>query len=157
MNATEKENVFYCDCGFSWQHGMSGVHHCEDGLRVKLETAEKRIAELEARTKPIEFSVSLDDGMCRDYAWRYVKEALTPDGWTVGDNITYFGFFCWGWDMRRQYNEQRPVSVTLPEALIPAIHNSGEPFMRPEPFGLYLNRDDVLRALRAAGIGVKGD
>lgn len=44
-------------------------------------------------------------------------------------------------------------TVKLPEALIPAIHNSGEPFMRPEPFGLYLNRDDVLRALRAAGIG----
>lgn len=48
-------------------------------------------------------------------------------------------------------------TVKLPEALIPAIHNSGEPFMRPEPFGLYLNRDDVLRALRAAGIGVKGE
>lgn len=47
-------------------------------------------------------------------------------------------------------------TVKLPEALIPAIHNSGEPFMRPEPFGLYLNRDDVLRALRAAGIG-KGE
>ncbi|EAB1703050.1 hypothetical protein MVQ41_001192 [Salmonella enterica] len=48
-------------------------------------------------------------------------------------------------------------TVKLPEALIPAIHNSGEPFMRPEPFGLYLNRDDVLMALRAAGIGVKGE
>lgn len=46
--------------------------------------------------------------------------------------------------------------VKFPEALVPAIHNSGEPFMRPEPFGLYLNRDDVLKALRAAGIG-KGE
>lgn len=48
-------------------------------------------------------------------------------------------------------------TVKLPEALVPAIHNSGEPFMRPEPFGLYLNRDDVLKALRAAGIGIKGE
>lgn len=33
MNATEKDNVFYCDCGFSWRRGMSGSHRCEDGLR----------------------------------------------------------------------------------------------------------------------------
>ncbi|WOI93125.1 ead/Ea22-like family protein [Citrobacter koseri] len=47
-------------------------------------------------------------------------------------------------------------TVKLPEALVPAIHNSGEPFMRPDPFGLHLNLDDVLKALRAAGIG-KGE
>ena len=35
MNATEKDNVFYCDCGFSWRRGMSGSHNCEDGLRAK--------------------------------------------------------------------------------------------------------------------------
>lgn len=48
-------------------------------------------------------------------------------------------------------------TVKLPEALVPAIHNSGEPFMRPEPFGLYLNLDDVLKALRAAGINMEAE
>ncbi|WP_407207402.1 hypothetical protein [Citrobacter koseri] len=48
-------------------------------------------------------------------------------------------------------------TVQLPEALVPAIHNSGEPFMRPEPFGLYLNLDDVLKALRAAGINMEAE
>ena len=56
----------------------------------------------------------------------------------------------------RHIAELEARTVKLPDALIPAIHNSGEPFMRPEPFGLYLNRDDVLKALRAAGIG-KGE
>lgn len=47
--------------------------------------------------------------------------------------------------------------VRLPDALIPAVHASGEPFMRPEPFGFYLNRDDVIKKLRAAGFTVEGD
>lgn len=47
--------------------------------------------------------------------------------------------------------------VRLPGALIPAVHASGEPFMRPEPFGFYLNRDDVIKKLRAAGFTVEGD
>ncbi|EQA1666840.1 hypothetical protein D9I27_19730 [Escherichia coli] len=34
---TEKDNVFYCDCGFSFERGRSGNHECGDGLRVKLE------------------------------------------------------------------------------------------------------------------------
>ncbi|WP_454878639.1 hypothetical protein [Serratia inhibens] len=69
-----------------------------------------------AATTPISFSENADADMCREWAWKQVKEQLTPDGWTVGDNITYFGFFCWGWDMRRQYNEQRPpASVVNPE------------------------------------------
>lgn len=69
-----------------------------------------------AATTPISFSENADADMCREWAWKQVKEQLTPDGWTVGDNITYFGFFCWGWDMRRQYNEQRPPApVVNPE------------------------------------------
>lgn len=34
---TEKDNVFYCDCGFSFERGRSGHHECGDGLRAKLE------------------------------------------------------------------------------------------------------------------------
>ncbi|WP_410732172.1 hypothetical protein [Citrobacter freundii] len=49
--------------------------------------------------------------------------------------------------------------VRLPHAMMPARHNSGELFMSPDnvDYGGYLNRDDVVRNLRAAGIGVKGE
>ncbi|WP_407211017.1 ead/Ea22-like family protein [Citrobacter portucalensis] len=50
-------------------------------------------------------------------------------------------------------------TVTLPDAMMPARHNSGELFMSPDnvDYGGYLNRDDVVRNLRAAGIEVKGE
>ena len=52
--------------------------------------------------------------------------------------------------------ESRTVTVKLPDPLMPAQHNSGELFMTPDNVihGGYLNRDDVLRNLRAAGIQV---
>lgn len=46
---TEKNNVFYCDCGFSFQRGRSGAHDCADGLRNKLAESEARCAELAAK------------------------------------------------------------------------------------------------------------
>lgn len=45
---TEKNNVFYCDCGFSFQRGRSGAHDCADGLRNKLAALEARCAALAA-------------------------------------------------------------------------------------------------------------
>ncbi|MBN5198726.1 hypothetical protein JY494_04300 [Serratia marcescens] len=70
-----------------------------------------------AATTTVSLSENSDADMCREWAWKQVKEMITPDGWTVGDNITYFGFFCWGWDMRRQYNEQRPPAPAVPDAV----------------------------------------
>lgn len=61
---------------------------------------------------PVNFSENTDADTCRKWAWEQVKELVSADGWTLGDSITYFGFFCWGWDMRRQYNEQRPSQLT---------------------------------------------
>lgn len=45
---TEKNNVFYCDCGFSFQRGRSGAHDCADCLRNKLAESEARYAALAA-------------------------------------------------------------------------------------------------------------
>ncbi|WFC79980.1 hypothetical protein [Enterobacter roggenkampii] len=45
---TEKNNVFYCDCGFSFQRGRSGAHDCADGLRNKLAESEAKCAALAA-------------------------------------------------------------------------------------------------------------
>lgn len=41
---TEKNNVFYCDCGFSFERGRSGAHSCETGLRKKLAESEAKLA-----------------------------------------------------------------------------------------------------------------
>ncbi|WP_312227580.1 hypothetical protein [Pseudescherichia sp.] len=35
MNVTEIDNVFHCDCSFSWQRGKSGAHDCTVGLRAQ--------------------------------------------------------------------------------------------------------------------------
>jgi hypothetical protein len=45
---TEKNNVFYCDCGFSFQRGRSGAHDCADGLRNKLAASEAKCTALAA-------------------------------------------------------------------------------------------------------------
>ena len=45
---TEKDNVFYCDCGFSFERGRSGAHSCELGLRKKLAESEAKLAALAA-------------------------------------------------------------------------------------------------------------
>lgn len=73
------------------------------------------IPELESRTvTPVTYSENADADYCRKWAWEQVKDEVSTEDWTTGDSITYFGFFCWGWDMRRQYNEQRPVTVKIP-------------------------------------------
>ncbi|EBT3599245.1 hypothetical protein CKC86_03435 [Salmonella enterica] len=64
---TEKNNVFYCDCGFSWQRGMSGSHNCEDGLRAKLTDMAVQLANAESK--------------CRELA---AENAVLKDG------VTYF-------------------------------------------------------------------
>lgn len=107
-------------------------------LKLELEIAEKRIAELESRTvPPVTYPESADADHCRKWAWEQVKGEVSTEGWTIGDNITYFGFFSWGWDMRRQYNEQRTVTVKLPQA----VSAGGQGY-----------QEQVERILTAAGI-----
>ena len=43
----------------------------------------------------------------RSWAWEQIKRDVGTDGWTVGDSINYYGFFCHGWRTRGQYDEQR--------------------------------------------------
>ncbi|EOY3658311.1 hypothetical protein ACP4BG_003923 [Enterobacter hormaechei] len=45
---TEKNNVFYCDCGFFFERGRSGAHNCETGLRKKLAESEAKLSALAA-------------------------------------------------------------------------------------------------------------
>ena len=61
MNATEKDNVFYCDCGFSWRRGMSGSHNCEDGLRAKLTDMAVQLANAESKCRELAAELSAVD------------------------------------------------------------------------------------------------
>lgn len=45
---TEKNNVFYCDCGFFFERGRSGAHNCETVLRKKLAESEAKLSALAA-------------------------------------------------------------------------------------------------------------
>jgi hypothetical protein len=62
---TEKDNVFYCDCGFSFQRGRSGAHDCADGLRNKLVESESRFAALAAENAGLKEACG-GDGSYRD-------------------------------------------------------------------------------------------
>lgn len=55
---TEKNNVFYCDCGFSFQRNRSGAHDCADGLRNKLAESEARCAALAAENAELKDAIS---------------------------------------------------------------------------------------------------
>lgn len=71
MNVTEIDNVFHCDCGFSWQQGRSGSHDCDKGLRAQRDDL---LAALELLVSPSMSSL------------RGNGETLI--GWQVGDGMT---------------------------------------------------------------------
>lgn len=58
---TEKNNVFYCDCGFSWRRGMSGSHNCEDRLRAKLTDQAVQLANAESKCREMAAELSAVD------------------------------------------------------------------------------------------------
>lgn len=56
MNVIEKDFIFYCDCGFSWQRGFSGNHDCGVGLRARLQALAAENAQmLRLQTDAIKF------------------------------------------------------------------------------------------------------
>ena len=134
-----------------WKTQCRGItDHCEE--------LQARIAQLESRTvTPVTYSENADADYCRKWAWEQVKGEVSTEDWTTGDSITYFGFFCWGWDMRRQYNEQRPVTVKLPQRLQPGADGWDDWYVHSDDEGEYLKFDDVLAMLTAAGIKVKAE
>lgn len=113
-----------CDTGCD----VSLVEQCQNAADViralteALEAAQSRIAELEESHAQVIHS--------RDHYKRIVDEGLS------------------------KLAEARTLTVKLPDPLMPAQHNSGELFMSPDDVeqGGYLNRDDVVRVLRTAGI-----
>ncbi|WP_431614677.1 hypothetical protein [Enterobacter kobei] len=54
---TEKNNVFYCDCGFSFERGRSGTHDCGTGLRKKLAESQREFRAADATSENLQMKL----------------------------------------------------------------------------------------------------
>ena len=50
---------------------------------------------------------AMEQGKARSWAWSEIKRDVGTEGWTTGESINYYGFFCHGWEARGQYEQQR--------------------------------------------------
>lgn len=92
---TEKNNVFYCDCGFSFKRGHSGAHDCANGLLNKLAESEARCAELAAENAGMKSASSclVSEYMMNKGTDSEFIACITPSKKTIGTGGT--------WDMWR--------------------------------------------------------
>ena len=140
MNNHHKDGyIEWCDCNKQYYETVN-----EEERRILYSNVGVELQTI----PPVTYFENDDAYQCRKWAWQQVKDEVTTEGWTSGDNVTYFGFFCWGWDMRRQYNEQRPVTVKLPEPFELAKVSGGLS---------YYYADEVDAALIVAGIKVEAE
>ncbi len=131
-----------------------------------LEKAQQRIAELEnyAEAEAVGADRAAEDGV---YWMKRCKDAQSKLEATENHNLSLLETlektqetiaFQQG-EIKALLSSLESRTVKLPDALLPATHKSGELFMTPDNVeqGGYLNRDDVLRVLRDAGIKVEAE
>ncbi|ECI0424986.1 TPA: hypothetical protein N3H99_003832 [Salmonella enterica subsp. enterica serovar Cerro] len=150
---TEKDNVFYCDCGFSFERGRSGNHECGDGLRVKLELFRTAFMEYSDKTDWVQtdkrFDVIKPWGKHRADVLREFIEHLesklvaAESGFpplTVERLIREKGA------LEKRVAELEAREVRLPQRF------EVEMCPTPSPDGDWYSREDVLAALATAGV-----
>lgn len=107
---TEKNNVFYCDCGFSFERGRSGEHDCGAGFRKKLAESERygrqtditidnlemKLAQMAAENAALKAGASyFSYGSEHNFEWhKTAKEAVEAAEAAIDD---YRGDACDGW------------------------------------------------------------
>lgn len=151
---TEKDNVFYCDCGFSFERGRRGNHECGDGLRVKLELFRTAFMEYSDKTDWVQtdkrFDVIKPWGKHRADVLREFIEHLesklvaAESGFpplTVERLIREKGA------LEKRVAELEAREVRLPQRFDVQSYSCSE-----EPDGEWYARDDVLAALSNAGV-----
>ncbi|MHC7366683.1 hypothetical protein [Klebsiella pneumoniae] len=144
MNNHHKDGyIEWCDCNKQYYETVNEEERriLYSNVGVELQTV-----------PPVTYFENDDAYQCRKWAWQQVKDEVTTEGWASGDNATYFGFFCWGWDMRRQYNEQRQVSVRPPKTMYTEFED--DDFCREVAV---LEKSLVLDCLSVVGIKVEAE
>ncbi|MDS1913311.1 MULTISPECIES: hypothetical protein [Enterobacter] len=83
---TEKDNVFYCDCGFSFARGRSGTHDCATGLRKRLAESEEKCVALAAENAGLKAASSclVSEYMMNKGADNEFIACITPSKKTIG-------------------------------------------------------------------------
>lgn len=108
---TEKNNVFYCDCGFSFQSGRSGAHDCADGLRNKLAESEAKCAALAAENAGLK--EALECVINPDNQPEYHDQGMGCGVEDRGYQRDGYSACYYGWEsaMERVYSEVIPDSI----------------------------------------------
>lgn len=103
------------DCIVITRHSdMAGAAYSPDsGLVIEVMGWHFLDALLTAAPQPVGDGEEHTEESARKLAWEEVKNDCDLHGLTVGELSCYYGFFCWGWDYRKQYGHQ--LSAQPPE------------------------------------------
>ncbi|HBM2806293.1 hypothetical protein M7982_23655 [Enterobacter hormaechei subsp. xiangfangensis] len=150
---TEKDNVFYCDCGFSFERGRSGNHECGDGLRRKLESFRTAFLEYSEKTDWMQadkrFDVIKPWGKHRaDVLKEYIEhlESKLLAGESGFPPLTVELLMREKEALEKRVVELEARMVKLPERYEVEICPT------PSPDGEWYSREDILSALISAGV-----
>ena len=81
--------------------------------------------------------------------WGYLNRQRNPSG---GYSIQIYTYMWQAWQASR-----KALVVELPNLLQPGADGPDDWYLHSDPDGEYMKADDVIEALRAAGITVKGE
>ncbi|HCD9774389.1 hypothetical protein [Enterobacter hormaechei] len=150
---TEKDNVFYCDCGFSFERGRSGNHECGVGLRRKLESFRTAFLEYSEKTDWMQadkrFDVIKPWGKHRaDVLKEYIEhlESKLLAGESGFPPLTVELLMREKEALEKRVVELEARMVKLPERYEVEICPT------PSPDGEWYSREDILSALISAGV-----
>lgn len=150
---TEKDNVFYCDCGFSFERGRSGNHECGDGLRRKLESFRTAFMEYSEKTDWMQadkrFDVIKPWGKHRaDVLKEYIEhlESRLLAGESGFPPLTVERL-----TREKDALEKRVVELEARMVKLPERYEV-DMCPTPSPDGEWYSREDILSALVSAGV-----
>lgn len=150
---TEKDNVFYCDCGFSFERGRSGNHECGDGLRRKLESFRTAFMEYSEKTDWMQadkrFDVIKPWGKHRaDVLKEYIEhlESKLLAGESGFPPLTVERL-----TREKDALEKRVVELEARMVKLPERYEV-DMCPTPSPDGEWYSREDILAALLTAGV-----
>jgi hypothetical protein len=114
-------------------HAMpSDIETLTDEAATALEALQRELAAALASPQPAvaqadaegERVTCMTEDQARDWAWKKVRRDVGTEDWTTGDHCNYFGFYCWGWTARAQYEKQRPRASLPSRNAVPHGHRS---------------------------------